>query len=74
MVTGRCRCDHLRYAHRHYRPGTDCSLCSCDRYRPRRLVVSILFAVLAAVAASLISLSVTSVGAPASPVLPHGPS
>jgi hypothetical protein len=28
-----CRCGHVRDAHEHYRPGSDCSLCDCPRYR-----------------------------------------
>ena len=33
---GVCRCGHDADAHRHYRPGSDCSLCAgtCPRYRP----------------------------------------
>ncbi|PWW21812.1 hypothetical protein JD79_00953 [Geodermatophilus normandii] len=27
-----CTCGHGKVAHSHYRAGTDCSLCSCDRY------------------------------------------
>ena len=27
-----CRCGHDRQAHRHYRPGADCSLCGCQRF------------------------------------------
>lgn len=32
----RCRCGHVREAHRHYRPGSDCAHCAgaCARYRP----------------------------------------
>jgi hypothetical protein len=30
---GRCECGHSQRAHRHYRGGTDCSLCDCLRYR-----------------------------------------
>ncbi len=26
-------CGHGRQAHQHYRRGTDCALCDCDRYR-----------------------------------------
>jgi hypothetical protein len=29
----RCRCGHLRNAHEHYRPGSDCGLCGCPRFR-----------------------------------------
>lgn len=29
----RCRCGHPRAFHRHYRPGTDCSVCYCWRFR-----------------------------------------
>jgi hypothetical protein len=28
-----CVCGHGRAAHTHYRPGSDCALCNCDRYR-----------------------------------------
>jgi uncharacterized protein (DUF983 family) len=28
-----CGCGHQRSAHRHYRPGRDCALCDCRRYR-----------------------------------------
>ena len=28
-----CACGHGRQAHRHYRRGKDCALCSCARYR-----------------------------------------
>ncbi len=27
-----CRCGHPHEAHEHYRPGTDCALCSCSCY------------------------------------------
>ncbi|WP_369255633.1 hypothetical protein [Geodermatophilus amargosae] len=26
-------CGHGRQAHQHYRRGTDCALCGCDRFR-----------------------------------------
>jgi hypothetical protein len=30
----RCvRCHHERDAHEHYRAGTDCGLCDCERFR-----------------------------------------
>ena len=29
----RCVCGHDRQAHRHYRSGSDCALCSCPRWR-----------------------------------------
>jgi hypothetical protein len=29
----RCRCGHLRNAHKHYRRGSDCGLCGCPRFR-----------------------------------------
>jgi hypothetical protein len=32
--TATCECGHLGEAHEHYRPGTDCSLCTCERFRP----------------------------------------
>lgn len=28
----KCRCGHGKKAHTHYRRGTDCSLCGCERY------------------------------------------
>lgn len=28
-----CRCGHGRDAHRHYRGGSDCSACTCRRFR-----------------------------------------
>jgi len=31
-----CRCGHDRAAHQHYRSGTDCALCDCRRWSPRR--------------------------------------
>jgi hypothetical protein len=27
-----CTCGHSKQAHQHYRPGTDCAMCSCPRY------------------------------------------
>jgi hypothetical protein len=27
-----CSCGHERRAHQHYRRGTDCALCDCDRF------------------------------------------
>jgi hypothetical protein len=27
-----CSCGHERRAHEHYRRGTDCALCDCDRF------------------------------------------
>ena len=32
-----CRCGHAANAHRHYRPGSDCGLCDCPRWRRRLL-------------------------------------
>jgi hypothetical protein len=29
-----CRCGDPGAAHEHYRAGTDCALCGCDRFRP----------------------------------------
>ena len=29
----RCACGHSKTAHKHYRTGTDCSLCDCPRFR-----------------------------------------
>jgi hypothetical protein len=29
-----CACGHDRDAHRHYRRGTECALCDCQRWRP----------------------------------------
>lgn len=31
-----CRCGHARGAHEHYRPGMECGLCGCRRYRDSR--------------------------------------
>lgn len=31
-----CNCVHNETAHQHYRPGTDCALCRCDRFREYR--------------------------------------
>lgn len=31
-----CRCGHERAAHRHYRAGSDCGLCNCHDWSPRR--------------------------------------
>ncbi|WP_211770117.1 hypothetical protein [Kutzneria sp. CA-103260] len=28
-----CECGHARAAHEHYRPGSDCALCDCPRFR-----------------------------------------
>jgi hypothetical protein len=28
-----CRCGHGKVAHQHYRPGADCALCACPRFR-----------------------------------------
>ena len=28
-----CRCGHAHLAHEHYRKGTDCALCVCERFR-----------------------------------------
>ena len=28
-----CRCSHARAAHEHYRSGSDCAQCGCERYR-----------------------------------------
>ena len=35
-VTKPCSCGHSKNAHEHYRSGTDCSGCSCERYARRR--------------------------------------
>jgi len=32
----RCGCGHDRDAHTHYRAGTDCALCACQRWAPPR--------------------------------------
>jgi hypothetical protein len=29
-----CSCHHGRDAHRHYRPGSDCAVCTCPRWSP----------------------------------------
>jgi hypothetical protein len=34
--TAVCVCGHAQAAHEHYRPGSDCALCDCPRYRRRR--------------------------------------
>jgi hypothetical protein len=31
-------CDHGEQAHLHYRRGTDCALCACERYRGSSLL------------------------------------
>lgn len=31
-----CVCGHEQDAHEHYRPGTDCALCDCPRFRRGR--------------------------------------
>lgn len=31
-----CICGHDHMAHRHYRPRSECSLCECPRWRPKR--------------------------------------
>ncbi|MFC0548836.1 hypothetical protein [Kutzneria chonburiensis] len=28
-----CVCGHAAAAHEHYRPGSDCALCDCPRFR-----------------------------------------
>jgi hypothetical protein len=30
-----CSCGDPRHAHKHYRSGTDCSLCPCERFQWR---------------------------------------
>ena len=32
-----CKCGHPRSAHEHHRRGTNCSLCLCDLFLPKRL-------------------------------------
>lgn len=34
--TATCVCGHVQDAHEHYRPGSDCALCDCPRYRRKR--------------------------------------
>lgn len=34
--TAVCVCGHAQDAHEHYRPGSDCALCDCPRYRRKR--------------------------------------
>ncbi|MGD3261515.1 hypothetical protein QT366_22665, partial [Xanthomonas citri pv. citri] len=34
--TTTCVCGHPRDAHEHYRPGTDCALCDCPKFRKKR--------------------------------------
>jgi hypothetical protein len=29
-----CSCGHKRDAHHHYRPGSDCAVCTCPRWSP----------------------------------------
>ena len=29
-----CRCSHVYQLHYHYRAGTECSVCGCQRWRP----------------------------------------
>ncbi|MBF4594166.1 MULTISPECIES: hypothetical protein [Curtobacterium] len=31
-----CVCGHVQDAHEHYRPGTDCALCDCQKFRKKR--------------------------------------
>lgn len=31
-----CVCGHAQAAHEHYRPGSDCALCDCPKYRRAR--------------------------------------
>jgi len=31
-----CVCGHRQEAHEHYRPGSDCALCDCPRFRRQR--------------------------------------
>lgn len=31
-----CVCGHVQDAHEHYRPGSDCALCDCPRFRRAR--------------------------------------
>lgn len=33
--TATCVCGHAQDAHEHYRPGSDCALCDCPRFRRR---------------------------------------
>jgi hypothetical protein len=35
----RCSCHHRRDAHGHYRPGSDCAVCKCQRWSPRNPAV-----------------------------------
>jgi hypothetical protein len=30
-----CNCRHKQYAHRHYRPGSECALCICQNWSPQ---------------------------------------
>ncbi|PZF54949.1 hypothetical protein DEJ23_13055 [Curtobacterium sp. MCSS17_008] len=34
--TATCVCGHQHEAHEHYRPGSDCALCDCPRFRRQR--------------------------------------
>ncbi|QQD75151.1 hypothetical protein I8920_09775 [Curtobacterium sp. YC1] len=31
-----CVCGHVQDAHEHYRPGSDCALCDCPKFRRDR--------------------------------------
>ncbi|SDQ81466.1 hypothetical protein SAMN02800687_2691 [Curtobacterium sp. UNCCL20] len=31
-----CVCGHVRETHEHYRPGSDCALCDCPKFRKKR--------------------------------------
>ncbi|WP_420368057.1 hypothetical protein [Curtobacterium sp. L1-20] len=31
-----CVCGHVQDAHEHYRPGSDCALCDCPKFRRKR--------------------------------------
>lgn len=41
MATDTCTCGHGRFAHEHYRTGSDCSECDCPKYRQQRAGTSI---------------------------------
>ena len=52
-MTGPCRrrsCGHGALWHSHYRAGSDCSACSCPRYRRRRMTLAEILAAAAALA------------------------
>lgn len=45
-----CRCQHPADAHEHYRPGTECGMCSCPRYQRWPAIGDLLWGLGAAIA------------------------